>query len=65
MNRLNLRKEGLTERELDLLLVGSEYTKNSNLIEIQDFVGMFESAIVQARNDRANEIAEMGTMRGD
>ena len=46
-------------------MVGSEYTKNSNLIEIQDFVGMFESAIVQARNDRANEIAEMGTMRGD
>ena len=26
---------------------------------------MFENPIVQARNDRANEIAEMGTMRGD
>ena len=46
LNRLNLRKEGLTERELDLLLVGSEYTRDSNLIEINDFIGMFESSIV-------------------
>ena len=46
LNRLNLRKEGLTERELDLLLVGSEYTRDSNLIEINDFIGMFEGAIV-------------------
>ena len=28
LNRLNLGREGLTERELDLLLVGNEYTKN-------------------------------------
>ena len=46
LNRLNLRKDGMTERELELLLMGNEYTKDHNVIEKDDFIQIFGQAIV-------------------
>lgn len=46
LNRLNLKKDGMTERELDLLLMGNQYTRDSNVIEREDFVCLFGDSII-------------------
>ena len=57
LSRLNLRKENMTERELDLLLMGNEHTRDRDVIERGDFVAIFQGAIIAARNERQNESA--------
>jgi len=50
LTRLGLKNE-VSERELDLFLMGNNYFKDKNYIEKDDFVAVFESAIQQARYD--------------
>ena len=57
LHRLNLRADGMTERELDLLLMGNKYTKDDNIIERDDFVNIFGNTIIQARNERQEQAA--------
>lgn len=52
LHRLRLSADGLSERELDMVLSANEYTRDSNIIEKQDFISLFSGAIVTARNER-------------
>lgn len=60
LNRFGLRTE-ISERELDLFLMGNNYFKDQNYIEKDDFVAVFESAIQQARHEGLNQEALSGT----
>lgn len=64
LTRLNLGTDGLTERELDLLLSESELTRGSNFIENHAFVKVFTDPINMAKDERLNELA-MGKYRLD
>jgi hypothetical protein len=44
LNRLSLRKE-ISESEIDMFLMGNSYFKDQELIERDDFVAVFETAI--------------------
>ena len=45
LQRLGLRTE-ISERELDLFLVGNKIIKDKNYIESEDFIEIFEGAIL-------------------
>ena len=65
LQRLRLERDGLTERELDIFLQSNEYMRDSNVIEKDDFVYVFNGAIAAARNDRLNQISIDQTLARD
>lgn len=57
LQRLRLERDGLTEREIDILLTSNDILRDSNVIEKDDFVQVFAGAIAAARNERLNQIS--------
>lgn len=57
LNKLRLLRDGVQEREIDILLQSNDYLRDSEVIEKQDFVHVFAGAIAAARNERANQIS--------
>ena len=64
LQRFGLRNE-ISERELDLFLMGNSYFKDNNFIERDDFVNVFENYIKQARHEHMNMEAMNTTLERD
>ena len=62
LHRLNLIKQGMTERELDLIFTSNEYLRKSDIIERDDFVEIFGPSILQAKRERQDQIAREGSI---
>ena len=62
---MRLERDGLTERELDIFLQSNQYMRDSNVIEKEDFIYVFNGAIAAARNDRLNQISLDQTLARD
>ena len=45
LHKLNLAKEGMTEKELDIIFQSNEYLSISEIIEVDDFMSVFAKAI--------------------
>ena len=48
LTRLNLNRE-VSQKEVDLLLLGNDFFANKTCIEKSDFIGVFKNPIEQAR----------------
>ena len=57
LQRLKLGNDGLNERELDVVLQSNAHFVNSNVIERNDWLAVFQGAVASARNERAEEMA--------
>ena len=64
LQRLGLRTE-ISERELDLFLMGNNLLKDKSYIEREDFIAVFEGAILQARHEWQNQEALGETLSRD
>ena len=65
LHRLNLIKQGMTERELDLIFTSNEYLRKSDIIERDDFVEIFGPSILQAKRERQTNNTLLWTARTD